>query len=447
MSDTKKSSASRSNGSNRALLTGLAVAGFALLGAVLRSLRLGWQPLWWDEGYSAYFATEPLANMLALTSVDIHPPLYYGLLHGWINSLGAPTPTVLRSFSVVAGIVAIPLFYWMAACFFRIEQHSIASIQQVIGNSEARSPQQLAQFKRSIVWLGLFLFVVNPLHIYYSQEIRMYGLALLFTIWSSGAFWRLISRDQESARSSEFSLWRRLWGLESLGYILATTAGLYTLYYSALIPIAHLIYTFWLVQIRRVRPAGALFKLFSAQVIIGLLYLPWVIYTAQRLFLYISDKIGADNDTPLGLASYIGRHILAFTTGHAWLPIQVVERFSGPLGWVTLALLGIAASGWLRRGRKTAPSDAAEGLDPVPALWFFLLVPTTLGFLLNLRLPFFPEGGERLLLIVLPYFLLLIAAGVAALSHKWLRYGLFSVLLAISAAAILFFYTDQKSVV
>jgi hypothetical protein len=46
----------------------------AAAGGGLRSLRLDWQPLWWDEGYSVYFATEPLARMLALTARDIHPP-------------------------------------------------------------------------------------------------------------------------------------------------------------------------------------------------------------------------------------------------------------------------------------------------------------------------------------------------------------------------------------
>ena len=54
-------------------------------GALLRALRLTWQPLWWDEGYSVYFATEPLARMVALTAQDIHPPLYYALLHWWIQ--------------------------------------------------------------------------------------------------------------------------------------------------------------------------------------------------------------------------------------------------------------------------------------------------------------------------------------------------------------------------
>ena len=58
-----------------------------LLALVVRALRFEWQPLWWDEGYSVYFATESLARMVELTAHDIHPPLYYGLLHGWLNLL------------------------------------------------------------------------------------------------------------------------------------------------------------------------------------------------------------------------------------------------------------------------------------------------------------------------------------------------------------------------
>jgi hypothetical protein len=51
-----------------------------LLGLDLRLARLGFQPLWWDEGYSVYFATLPLGEMVRQTAVDNHPPLYYALL-------------------------------------------------------------------------------------------------------------------------------------------------------------------------------------------------------------------------------------------------------------------------------------------------------------------------------------------------------------------------------
>ena len=81
-----------------------------LVGLGLRLARLSFQPLWWDEGYSVWFATHPLARMAALTAQDIHPPLYYALLHGWAALLGA-SPTALRLLSVIVGVLTIPLLY------------------------------------------------------------------------------------------------------------------------------------------------------------------------------------------------------------------------------------------------------------------------------------------------------------------------------------------------
>ena len=54
------------------------VLGMLILVAL--ALRLAWltlQPLWWDEGWSIYFATTDPSSLFDLTAVDIHPPLYY----------------------------------------------------------------------------------------------------------------------------------------------------------------------------------------------------------------------------------------------------------------------------------------------------------------------------------------------------------------------------------
>ena len=44
--------------------------------------------------------------MVGLTAHDIHPPLYYGLLHGWLRMLNGQDPVALRSFSVIIGFMA-----------------------------------------------------------------------------------------------------------------------------------------------------------------------------------------------------------------------------------------------------------------------------------------------------------------------------------------------------
>jgi len=73
---TRRTLANRIAGNRWLVLTLL-----TLLALGLRLIRITYQPLWWDEGWSLYFATTGIGKMLELTAVDIHPPLYYLLLH------------------------------------------------------------------------------------------------------------------------------------------------------------------------------------------------------------------------------------------------------------------------------------------------------------------------------------------------------------------------------
>ncbi len=92
-------------------------------------------------------------------------------------------------------------------------------------------------------------------------------------------------------------------------------------------------------------------------------------------------------------------------------------------------------------------AGAYGGIDAANAVAVWLVVPSLCSYLINLRLPFFPDGGERLLLIVLPYALLL-AAWV--LDRLWQRYHLGKALLAtLSASAlagIFVFYVTPRYV-
>ncbi|MCB0084839.1 MAG: glycosyltransferase family 39 protein [Caldilineaceae bacterium] len=232
---------------------GLALSALLLGGLLLRSGRLSWQPLWWDEGYSVYFATESLSQMFWLTARDIHPPLYYALLHGWIALLGGPEPLVLRTFSVFIGFLALPTMYWLAATFF---------------------PTQ-----RRISLLALTLLLISPIHIFYSQEVRMYGLAMLLGMASTTCFWLMMqvqqtqapsqsSPGQSSLTASARDRNARYW----VGYLLFTTLAIYTLYYVAFLFVAHLLWALWHFRKR----VAACRPLITAQLLAALLYLPWV---------------------------------------------------------------------------------------------------------------------------------------------------------------------------
>ena len=432
-------------------------AGFLLLGVLaalaLRVARLGFQPLWWDEGYSAWFATHSLGQMAALTASDIHPPLYYALLHLWTLVAG-PGPISLRVVSVAAGVAAIPVMF--------------AAARRILGS-------------RFAALLAAFLLAVNPLHVYYSQEARMYGLMALLSTGVLWAAWDVFHR--EDRRST----------VPALAYVVLTTLALYTQYYAVFLPIGLTVYALW----RWRKLPRALLRWFGLQAIIALLYLPWVVYAGPRLTLYVSQKVVQDADRPLGLIAYFARHLAAFAAGHlegplaAWWPLALLLLIPVGVGLVLGWRRADASEGASREGselgsraeesplginaraREQRPVNRAGGRrvgeargstrDTVVFLATVLLVALFLGWLIGLRYPFFPDRGERLLLLALPAFVMLVAAGLAALLHPqrretsgvletsevsrrwgWAAYIGLGLILAASAASLAAFYTVPR---
>lgn len=351
-----------------------ALIGLLLLGLALRVQRLDFQPLWWDEGYSVWFAVHPLSEMIALTARDIHPPLYYALLQGWIALLG-PAPITLRLFSVWASLPAIALIY-------------------VAGR------RLLARPATAPALAAAALVAFNPFHLYYSQEIRMYGLvgtlALAYLI--SAAPW---------LRSTIASVRRpnhRVWQLAAVS--LTTTALAYTQYYAILLPLGVVL----LVVARRVvardsargrsTPGLALFM--AAHLAAALLYTPWVIYAAPKLAAYVAYKVTKDADAPLALLDYVARHGRAFIIGHA------APAGLDILSILALLLLGalIAVRWWSVRRAPPAGRGLVTAARPRGrlSLAWVIVFALAAGFLLNLRFPFAPLRGERLLTALAPLF-------------------------------------------
>ncbi len=176
-----------------------------LLGFGLRLHNLSFQPLWGDEGWSFYFAAQTLPRLIELTAIDIHPPLYYILLKSWLTLAGFG-PETARFFSVGVGTLLIPavgLLGW-----------------------------RLRDRRVGVTAAGVV--ALAPLAVYYSQEVRMYGLVTLLGALS-GYF--LLKSSPVNGRWPQPS---RYW---ALAYILTTTAALYTMYYAAFIFLAQILYS------------------------------------------------------------------------------------------------------------------------------------------------------------------------------------------------------------
>lgn len=372
---------------------------------LLRAARLAWQPLWWDEGYSIYFATEPLARMLWLTSHDIHPPLYYALLHGWSLLTGGLTPQTSRLLSVLIGSLAIPSMAWAAALFF---------------------PRQWRVLTYSIL-----LMLLNPMHLFYSQEVRMYGLAMVLGLLATACFWSAVQRIDQRIDPT----WTLAW------YVVFTTLSLYTLYYCALLVASHLCFAIWHYRGR----LGNLRIWLVVWLISAAAYAPWLIYALPKLVGYVAQKVVSDADRPLSAGAYLWRHLWAFAAGHISSESVVLQAFglAGVIG-LTVGLVLATRIFVRRRAVVIFAGDFAQIESPatVTALWVFLLIPVLGAFALNLRLPFFPDGGERLLLITLPFLLLLLATACA-------RTGAFgaavlSCVLVANVAGMVIFYTAPR---
>lgn len=194
-----------------------------LLAFGLRVHNLEVQSFWNDEGNSARLSERSVALIIEGTASDIHPPLYYLLLHQW-RKLAGDSEFGLRSLSVFAGLLVVPLTFVLGNFF----------------NAEAQSRRG-----KSRGWLlGLVaaaLLAINPGLVYYSQETRMYALLGLWAVLSSVLLlrWLAVVGNPLSVNGERYLVngnrkW--VWGG---AYVLCAAAGLYTHYFFPAVLLVH----------------------------------------------------------------------------------------------------------------------------------------------------------------------------------------------------------------
>ncbi|MGQ9584325.1 MAG: glycosyltransferase family 39 protein [Anaerolineae bacterium] len=163
-----------------------------LLAFGVRLFRLTEHSLWFDEAMSVHWAKESVARILQVglgLVEDKHPPGYYLLLHGWMRAFG-DGEVALRTLGALVGALAVPPAVRLGALLWG----------------------------RRTGYLAGLLVVLLPILVWYSQEVRMFGLAATLAV---AACWCLV----EGLRRGGWGWW--------LGYALCILAGCYSYLFTA----------------------------------------------------------------------------------------------------------------------------------------------------------------------------------------------------------------------
>ncbi len=127
-----------------------------LTGLLLRLYGLKDESLWLDESVSAEVSMLSIHELFDFAiSRDVHPPLYYIILHYWVLFFGN-SEVALRLPSVVFSTGSIPIFYFFSKNVFN---------QRIAG-------------------IATTLLVCSPIYIYYAQEARTYSFFIFCTLGS-----------------------------------------------------------------------------------------------------------------------------------------------------------------------------------------------------------------------------------------------------------------------
>ncbi|MGB9301511.1 MAG: glycosyltransferase family 39 protein, partial [Anaerolineae bacterium] len=305
---------------------------------------------------------------------DIHPPLYYYLLHFWVRLWG-DSEIALRSLSALAGTMLVCATFMLGRELFH----------------------------RRVAYIAALLAAISPFQVYYSQEARMY---ILVALWS--------------ALAVLFSVrWMRSWTavgdgprghttLCALLYVCFTTAALYTHYFAFAIPlVTNIAYGLRMIACPSLRRLHRLAAWAGAQLVIAALYLPWLRLAGGQLTTWpaVSES--------LSLRFLLEELLRVFSLGLS------VEPRTTPvvMGFGVLLLLGtLPFLFWPPGQRRPGLPEILPRpeLDGLLCCVLYLCLPVLAMYVLSLSRPAY---DPKFLLLVAPAFCLVVGRGT---SGEWL---------------------------
>lgn len=350
-----------------------------IISLVLRLITIN-QSLWLDEADNVVAAQifDFISFVTRYTVGDYHPPGYFALLWVWSHIFGF-SEIAVRIPSVFLGIGTVFLTYLLG--------------------------KQL--FDKEIALLASFFLAIAPLHIYYSQEARMYSLAAFGAALSFYFLTRLVEVKR--------------WAI--LGYTLGVILVLYSDYVAYLILPSHLIY----LLLGKTRIWKKLLTCWSLALVA---FLPWLITIFPQQF--IEGKEAAVN-LPIWKK-------VAGGTDFKNIALIFTKAVFGRISFENKLFYGFAAAlmgvlyGWvIVRGIKKIDHSTKLILA-----WLF--IPILLAILVS---GYIPILSYFRMIFILPAFYLLAAKGALGLP-PFIAKPVLGMLIAVSIGSLGAYYLNPK---
>ena len=357
-----------------------------LIGFFLRVYDLANESIWYDEADSILLANLNLSQIFLYPTNT--PPLYYIILHWWINLFG-DSEFSIRFPSVIFGCLSIFMIY-------------------KVGNKI---------FDKDVGILSSLLLGLSVFHIHYSQEARAYSLSVLLTLLSIFFLIKLLRRSSSKVL---------------FGYILSSTLLIYSHIYGLFIIISQNIYIISVLLVSKETYKLKLKRWILIQIILIILFIPWInIFITRTLQIAQGFWIPTPSLSSImnSFITYSGSELLfLFFVILTTFSIIRYEKISGIISRRKI-FQSIESYRWKIQLLNT---------DKIFLLLIWLLTPIILPFIIAKFLT--SIYLTRYTIVASLAFYLLIAKGILNIRQKYNKLIIISVIIVISSAYIPEYY-------
>ncbi|MCL4416438.1 MAG: glycosyltransferase family 39 protein [Actinobacteria bacterium] len=348
-----------------------------LLAFALRLINLN-QSLWLDEAINVIYAksSDFWWFVTKYPIGDFHPPGWFVILWAWSHVFGF-SENAVRLPSMILGVATVGLTFLLG--------------------------KEL--FNKKVGLLAAFLLAIAPLHIYYSQEARMYAFSA-FAVTSSFYFLNRLIQNKR---------------LAGFGFVISLILVLYSDYLAYLVIPSQIIYLLWIKGINR----KILLGYFMAAVVL----IPWLNIFPLQLQTGLNKAIGLP-----GWGQVVGG---SNVKDLLMIPVKTffgrAVMFDKTLYVVISALVGISYGFVFLYAFKKINRQLKLSLS-------WIVIPVALAFLISF---FVPVLSYFRLIYILPAFYLILGKSLAELPKK-VAIAVLIFIYLVSIASLVGYYLDPR---